>query len=97
MSKSLTGEQLGKKLLESVKQMNEGKGTVVHSPVISARVKSRLSQSKFADLMGVSVRTLQDWEQGRRKPSGAAVTLLRVAEEHPKVLRKLAEGDPIKA
>ena len=89
MNDSITGKELGEKLLESVRQMKAGKGTVVHSPVTEARLKSGLSQSQFSALMGVSVRTLQDWEQGRRKPSGAAVTLLRVASEHPKVLRKL--------
>ncbi|MFI4940711.1 MAG: helix-turn-helix domain-containing protein [Burkholderiales bacterium] len=93
MGKTITGKELGEKLLESVRQMNAGKGTVVHSPVAEARTKSKLSQSQFAGLMGVSVRTLQDWEQGRRKPSGAAVTLLRVASEHPKVLRKMAVSE----
>jgi len=44
------------------------------------------SQSQFARLLGVSVRTIQDWEQGRRTPSGAARTLLLVAAEHPQVL-----------
>jgi transcriptional regulator with XRE-family HTH domain len=43
-----------------------------------------------AALLGVSPRTLQDWEQGRREPTGAAKTLLRVAERHPEVLRELA-------
>jgi putative transcriptional regulator len=42
-------------------------------------------QSAFAGLMGVSVRTLQDWEQGRRDPQGPAVALLRIAEQHPEV------------
>jgi putative transcriptional regulator len=41
-------------------------------------------------LLGVSVRTLQDWEQGRREPSGAAKTLIKVAERHPEVLQELA-------
>jgi putative transcriptional regulator len=49
-----------------------------------------LSQVRFAALLGVSPRTLQDWEQGRRQPTGAAKTLLRVAERHPEVLRELA-------
>jgi putative transcriptional regulator len=40
---------------------------------------------------GVSVRTLQEWEQGRRQPSGAAKTLFKVAERHPEVLRELAQ------
>lgn len=86
----MTGEELGKKLLESIHQMNAGLCTVVYSPVIAARRDSGLSQAKFAALMGVSKRTLQDWEQGRREPSGAAKTLLRVAQMHPEVLRELA-------
>jgi putative transcriptional regulator len=49
------------------------------------RQKLNLSQSAFAGLMGVSVRTLQDWEQGRREPQGPAVALLRIAEQHPEV------------
>lgn len=80
---------LGAELLESIRQMKEGLGTLVYSPVAEARRKSGLSQSAFAVLMGVSVRTLQDWEQGRRQPSGAAKTLLRVALAHPEVLREL--------
>ena len=87
---SMSGEDLGRKLLESVKQMRAGQGTVVHSPVAQARAASGLSQAQFAALMGVSVRTLQEWEQGRRKPSGAAQTLLAVAARHPEVLRELA-------
>ena len=59
------------------------------SPVVETRVKSGLSQAKFAELMGVSVRTLQDWEQGRREPSGASKSLIRIAEERPDVLRQV--------
>lgn len=87
---AMTGEELGAKLLASVKQMRAGQGAVVYSPVASARAASQLSQAQFAQLMGVSVRTLQEWEQGRRKPSGAAQTLLAVAQRHPEVLRELA-------
>lgn len=87
---SMTGEELGLKLLASVKQMRAGQGTVVHSPVARARAASGLSQAQFSTLMGVSVRTLQEWEQGRRQPSGAAQTLLAVAERYPEVLRELA-------
>ena len=93
------GRDLNAELLESIRQMNAGEvgrvslvtrdGKVIESPVAKARLMSRLSQSQFAALMGVSVRTLQDWEQGRRKPSGAAQTLLRVAVAHPDVLREL--------
>lgn len=58
--------------------------------VALARAATGLSQSAFAKLLGVSVRTLQEWEQGRKLPSGAAVTLLKVAIRHPEVLKELA-------
>ncbi len=81
---------LGAELLESVRQMKAGKGCVVMSPLISARKKSGLSQVEFAKLFGVSVRTLQDWEQRRRNPSGAAKTLIAILERHPDVLKEIA-------
>ncbi|MEO6562145.1 MAG: helix-turn-helix domain-containing protein [Nitrosospira sp.] len=81
---------LGAELLESVHQMIARKGRIVMSSVISARKKSGLSQTEFAKLLGVSVRTLQDWEQGRRQPSGAAKTLIAIAERRPEVLREAA-------
>jgi putative transcriptional regulator len=62
----------------------------VSYPIIRAREKSGLSQAQFAVLLGVSMRTLQEWEQGRREPSGAAKTLIKIAELHPQVLRKIA-------
>jgi putative transcriptional regulator len=54
------------------------------------RLKLRLSQDKFAELLGISVKTLHNWEQGRRKPTGAARVLLRVASRHPELI--LAEA-----
>ena len=62
---------------------------VALSPVAETRMKVGLTQAAFAQLLGVSARTLQDWEQGRRQPTGAAKTLLRVAEQHPEALRDL--------
>jgi len=58
--------------------------------VAAARAGTGLSQTAFAALLGVSVRTLQDWEQGRRTPSGAAQTLLRIAAQHPHIVREAA-------
>jgi putative transcriptional regulator len=87
-------EQFQNDLLESVSQMKAGQAARVTevpvSPIVAARNATGLSQARFAALLGVSVRTLQEWEQGRRSPSGAAKTLLRVAEKHPEVLRELA-------
>ena len=57
------------------------------------RAKMKLSQAAFAGLMGVSVRTIQDWEQGRRKPSGPALALLRIAEQKPEVFLELSAGN----
>ena len=57
---------------------------------ISARQSVSLTQKEFARLLNVSVDSVQDWEQGRRSPRGAARTLLRVARNHPEVLEKLA-------
>jgi len=80
-------------LLASVRQMRRGqaaKVTKVKVPDAAvARAKVGLSQQDFALLLGVSPRTLQDWEQGRREPTGAARTLLRVAVTNPEVLLAL--------
>lgn len=73
--------------VRSIKAGEVGAVRLVPVPLASeARQKAGLSQKRFAELMGVSVRTLQDWEQGRRKPSGAAVSLLQVARQRPDVL-----------
>jgi putative transcriptional regulator len=59
------------------------------SEALEARLASGLSQQRFANVLGVSVRTLQGWEQGQRKPSGAARSLLLIARRRPDVLREL--------
>ena len=82
-----------KDLLESVKQMRRGQAARVTKVKLPAAAEARasigMSQQEFAQLMGVSARTLQDWEQGRREPTGAARMLLKVAVKHPRVLRSL--------
>ena len=57
--------------------------------VRAARAATGLSQAQFARLLGVSARTLQEWEQGRKAPSGAAATLLKIAEKRPEVLKEI--------
>jgi putative transcriptional regulator len=81
---------LAAELLQSVREMKAGQTRVVSSPVIEARQKTGLSQSQFAALLGVSVRTLQGWEQGRKQPSGAARTLLAIASVNPKAVLAVA-------
>jgi putative transcriptional regulator len=78
-----------KDLLESIRQAKRGEGRVIKVAVTAAteaRMKLGVSQSAFAKLLGVSVRTLQEWEQGRREPSGAARTLLRIALRSPEAI-----------
>ena len=94
MAKVKEKVDIGAALLTSVREMKAGIRARTHHPSVSGiahtRLVSGLSQTAFAALLGVSVRTLQDWEQGRREPSGAAKTLIRVAELHPEVLKELA-------
>ncbi len=90
---------IGEEILEGIREVKAYKaGKVVlrthklKRPASPQRIRARLklSQSAFAGLMGVSLRTVQDWEQGRRNPSGPAEALLRIAEQHPEVFAQLA-------
>ena len=82
--------------LQEIKAYKEGKVDLrertLHppAPANEIRAKLQLSQTAFAGLMGVSLRTLQDWEQGRRQPAGSARMLLRIAQQHPEVFLELA-------
>ena len=87
-------QQFQNDLLVSVRQMKTGRATRVTAVEVSAATEARnrvgMSQIEFAKLLGVSVRTLQDWEQGRREPSGAAKTLLRIASQNPEAVKAAA-------
>jgi putative transcriptional regulator len=84
---------IGTEILQGIRDIKAGRigrrFTVDSFAIVRARENSGLSQSQFAALLGVSIRTLQEWEQGRREPSAAAQTLIKVAEKHPKILREL--------
>ena len=84
--------QIGLEILEGLRQLKRGEhGRVVNVPSVSSiRERTGLSQPRFAQLLGVSVRTLQEWEQGRREPSGAARTLLLIAAKNPRLLIDVA-------
>jgi len=84
----------GAELLKAVKQMKAKKKGKVYTPeqllAIAARQSVNLTQKEFAQLLNVSIDSVQDWEQGRRSPRGAAKTLLRVAKQYPEVLEQIA-------
>ena len=87
-----SGEELGLKLLQSVREMKARKFArvtrVAVNEVVEARRSTGMSQAEFASALHISKRTLQEWEQGRRSPSGAAQALVRIAKRHPEVLRE---------
>src|SRR6266567_52700 len=84
---------IGEELLQAVRDLKAGRvGRVTKvevSPLAASRLRIGLSQSEFAKLLGVSLRTLQEWEQGRRAPSGAAKSLITIAIKKPDVLKEL--------
>jgi putative transcriptional regulator len=83
---------LSAEILLSIRDMKAGKGRGVLTSATEAREATGLSQSQFARLLGVSVRTLQGWEQGRKQPSGAARTLLSIAKTNPKAILAVSAG-----
>nr|WP_296986558.1 helix-turn-helix domain-containing protein [uncultured Desulfovibrio sp.] len=82
-----------------VRKMVDKNGVVISEETISneqrlsldARIRLGMSQQQFAKMLGISVRTLHDWEQGRREPSGAAKTLLYIAARHPDIVQEIVE------
>lgn len=86
----MSKRNIGQEMLEGVLAIKAGQGqrVTVQIPgdVKAIRDRMDMSQSAFAGILGVSVRTVQEWEQGRRKPSGPAASLLRVVQRHPEAL-----------
>lgn len=88
----MSDRNIGQEILDGINEIKRFKKEEIElktrtlnepSPAKTIRKRLKLSQSAFASLMGVSPRTIQDWEQGRRKPKGPAKSLLRIAEQHP--------------
>ena len=90
MSKSK--RNVGMEILQGIREIKRGQHSRVINvpPVSEIRERTGLSQKQFAELLGVSARTLQEWEQGRRAPSGAARTLLRIAAKNPRAILEVA-------
>ena len=87
-----TSRNIGKEILDGIRQIKRGDtGRVVTlPPVAETRARVGLSQSQFARSLGVSVRTLQEWEQGRRAPSGPARALLAIVHKNPRLFLEVA-------
>jgi putative transcriptional regulator len=95
----MTQREIGQEILEGIREIKAHKAgkialrthafTEPAAPQV-IRAKLKLSQAAFAGLMGVSLRTVQDWEQGRRRPSGPAIALLRIAEQKPEIFADLS-------
>lgn len=94
-------EKLFSELIEGIEEMKaveEGRqkpyrvSRMEPSEVTRIRQSMKLSQAKFATLMGISVRTLQNWEQGYRSPTGSAKVLLRIAKKNPKAVLEAVAG-----
>lgn len=82
-------------LLTTITQMKNGDYSKARltqievSPIVETRHAAKLSQPKFAEKLGISVATLRSWEQGLRKPSGAAKTLLDLLHRKPELINEL--------
>jgi putative transcriptional regulator len=93
-------KELFEELKQSLREANLVKrgqlkpGRVFHanpeSSIVRMRGKLGLSQSRFAAILGISTDTLQNWEQGRRTPTGPAKVLLKIAARHPEILLEVA-------
>jgi len=95
----MSERNIGLEILEGIQEIKKFKAGEIElktrelkEPADPKTIREQLaiSQSAFAALMGVSVRTIQDWEQGRRTPSGPAKSLLRIAEQHPNVFLQIS-------
>ncbi len=101
MSDEFMSPEMFEELLESVREggailrgeKKPSRTFVIETPnVRQIREQYGLSQTEFATLLGISVKTLQNWEQGRRNPHGAARVLLQVASKHPNAVWDVVES-----
>ena len=94
MAKAKKMSKAGQELLDDVRAIKVGAPAKVWTPekllVISVRKQLKKSQLSFSKLLGVPLGTIRDWEQGRKQPDSAAVTLIKVAQKNPKVLEEVS-------
>ncbi|WP_432380877.1 helix-turn-helix domain-containing protein [Duganella sp. P38] len=84
-------------LKQAAKEIEAGLGRVVYSPIIAARKNTGLSKAEFAECLGVSTSTLEDWEQRRTTPDTAALPLIAIARDEPAVFLTLTRARPKEA
>jgi putative transcriptional regulator len=86
--RELTGKDFGRAIKASVRRRLVRGDIESGDDVVALRRFVGLSQEKFAVALGISVHTLRNWEQGRRRPEGPALALLRIAARHPAIVRE---------
>jgi len=93
----MTKRDIGQEILDGLREVKAGGGTYTYvegvKPPKEIRNGLDMSQDEFAIFMGISKRTLQEWEQGRRKPTGSAISLLRIAQRSPQTFVTLGGTD----
>ena len=87
----MTDRNIGEELIQAAREMkaNQRARVTQVNDVMMTRQKLGLSQAAFARMLGISPRTIQEWEQGRRSPQGAALSLLRIAQAKPDIVREV--------
>ena len=86
-------KNIKKEILKSIKATKVGENPKTNSienphDIVKIRKSLQLSQQGFSTLLGISQRTLQHWEQGRRNPTTSTRILLRIAQQHPEIFLK---------
>jgi putative transcriptional regulator len=87
-SPELTDRALASAIRASVRRRLIAGGFESGDDVVALRRFVGLSQARFAEALGISVHTLRNWEQDRRRPEGPALALLRIAARHPRIIRE---------
>ena len=87
----MNDRNIGEELIQAAREMkaNQCARVTQVNDVMITRQRLGLSQVAFARMLGISPRTIQEWEKGRRRPQGAALSLLRIAQAKPDIVREV--------